>query len=171
MGGSLAKVIQATKYLVKQKQICNSKLLIVFQFLVFRHNEHQIADIKTLAKDLKVDKLEIKSAQIYNYKHSTNITSIKKYARYKTNSLGEYEIKSKLQNRCWRMWHSSVITQDAKLVPCCFDKDADFEIGDLNMNSILEIEKGLKYKTFRKKISKGRSNVLICSNCTEGLHL
>ena len=169
VGGSLGKVIQATKFLVQEKANQKSKLRIIFQFLVFKHNEHQISDIEKLAIDLKVDKLEIKSAQIYNYKESTNIPLLNKYARYKKNSLGDYEIKSSLSNKCWRMWHSIVITQDAKVVPCCFDKDVDFEIGDLKINSISEIEKDLKYKTFRKKISKGRPNILICSNCTEGL--
>ena len=78
VGGCLEKVIQATQYLVEEKQKQKSKISIVFQFLVFKHNEHQLGEIKSLAKQLSVDKLEIKSAQIYNFEKSNNIPTIEK---------------------------------------------------------------------------------------------
>jgi radical SAM protein with 4Fe4S-binding SPASM domain len=170
-GGKLDLVIEATKLLVETKAKYKSSLRIVFQFLVFKHNQHQIEDIKKLAKKLKVDKLEIKTAQIYKFENSNNIPSIDKYSRYKLDKTGQYKIKSKLPNKCWRMWHSVVITQDLKLVPCCYDKDAQFELGNLEQNTIAEIEKNTRYKKFRQNISDGRSNILICKNCSEGLQL
>lgn len=168
-GGQLSKVLKATEYLIAAKEEFNSSLKIVFQFLVFKHNEHQIEDIKKLGRRLLVDKIEIKSAQVYNYQDSDNITSIDRYSRYRKDKSGKYQIKSKLRNKCWRMWHSTVITQDLKLVPCCFDKNADYTIGDYKKNSINEIEKNTGYKKFRQNISDRRSQLSMCRNCTEGL--
>ena len=169
-GGKLELVIEATKLLIEaKKQIQNNSLQIVFQFLVFKHNEHQISEIKKLAADLGVDKIEIKTAQVYNYQSSKNITTINKYSRYKKTEKGEYKIKSNLPHQCWRMWHSVVVTQDLNLVPCCFDKDAEFILGSLKEQTISEIENSLVYKKFRQKITDGRSSIPICMNCSEGL--
>jgi radical SAM protein with 4Fe4S-binding SPASM domain len=66
------------------------------------------------------------------------------------------------------MWHSCVITWDGKVVPCCFDKDAHFVLGDLNEHSFKEIWNESKYKSFRQSLLRSRSEIEICKNCTEG---
>lgn len=66
------------------------------------------------------------------------------------------------------MWHSCVITWDGKVVPCCFDKDAHFVLGDLKEQTFKEIWFGEKYNHFRKSLLKSRSEIEICKNCTEG---
>ena len=172
-GGKLDLVIKASRYLLEARALSAKKYpKIVFQFLVFKHNEHQIDDIKKMARKMKVDKLEIKTAQIYNFQTSTEgIPTIDKYARYRKGLDGRYTIKSKLPNKCWRMWHSAVITQDLDVVPCCYDKDASHCLGNLTEHSITKIERDEKYKTFRQKILNERSSVAICNNCSEGLSI
>jgi radical SAM protein with 4Fe4S-binding SPASM domain len=61
-----------------------------------------------------------------------------------------------------------VITWDGLVVPCCFDKDATHQLGDLKYFSFEEVWRGEKYIDFRKKVLKGRANIDICKNCTEG---
>ena len=39
-----------------------------------------------------------------------------------------YVLKHKLSNHCWRMWSGAVING---VVPCCFDKDASHQMGNL----------------------------------------
>ncbi len=169
-GGSLATVLQGIETLQAEKRLKNSFFPIIeMQFLVFRTNEHQIPEIQKLAKQLNI-KLKLKSAQIYDYQNAHNLVpSLSKYARYRLNKDGKYEIKSKLPNLCWRIWSSSVITWDGKVVPCCFDKNAVFEQGNLSENTFNSIWTGTNYTRFRKKILSSRKNVKMCQNCTEGL--
>ena len=94
--------------------------------------------------------------------------TIEKYSRYKKNALGEYEIKNELLDHCWKMWHSCVITWDGKVVPCCFDKDAHYVLGDLTINTFKEIWKGKQYNEFRASLLRSRSEIEMCRNCTEG---
>ena len=54
-----------------------------------------------------------------------------------------------------RFWFNPVITWDGKVVPCCFDKDAEYVMGDLNQDSFREIWNGTKYRIFRKSILSG----------------
>lgn len=74
-----------------------------------------------------------------------------------------------MQNHCWRLWHSPVITWDGLVVPCCFDKDAKHRMGDLKNKSFKEIWKQPEYLDFRRKILKGRAEIDICANCSEGV--
>lgn len=170
VGGRLDKVIEGTKNIVKWKKELRSKTpFIVFQFLVVKPNEHQIEEVKKLAKEIGVDDVWFKTAQVYDYQNDPNslIPATDKYSRYRRTSNG-YEFKGKLANHCWRLWHDPVITWDGLVAPCCFDKDAQHQLGDLKQRSFKEIWKNGEYKKFRAAILKGRKNIDICSNCSEG---
>lgn len=170
VGGKLSKVLEGTKKVVKWKKEMKSKTpYIVFQFLVVRPNEHQIEDVKKLAKEIGVDDVWFKTAQVYDYENDPNklIPTIDKYSRYKKTSKG-YEFKGKLANHCWRLWHDPVITWDGLVAPCCFDKDAQHQLGDLKQRSFKEIWANGEYKKFRAAILQGRKNIDICANCSEG---
>ena len=169
-GGNIEKVLEGARNIVKWKKKLNSnKPYLLFQFLVVKPNEHQIEEVKQLAKEIGIDKVLFKTAQIYDYKNGNPlIPTIDKYSRYQKQNNGTYTIKNKLANNCWKMWHSNVITWDGKAVPCCFDKDAEYVLGDLNENSFDEIWQSKKYNNFRNAISKGRNKIKICKNCTEG---
>ncbi len=168
--GSLDKVIEGTKNVIKWKKELKSKTpYIIFQFLVVKPNEHQIENAKKLADELGVDEIRFKTAQLYNFKHGNDlIPSIDKYARYKKQADGTYRLKNKLLNECWRMWSSCVITWDGKVVPCCFDKDAKYQLGDLQENSLQKIWRSKSYNNFRKALLTNRQEIDICQNCTEG---
>ncbi|MCK7558627.1 SPASM domain-containing protein [Chitinophaga sedimenti] len=170
VGGNLEKVIQGAKNIVKWKKELNSKKpFVFFQFLVVKPNEHQIEDIKKLAKEIGVDEVRFKTAQVYDYEEGNRlIPTIDKYSRYHKKEDGTYQIKNKLGNECWRLWHSPVITWDGLVVPCCFDKDAQHRLGDLKKDSFRTLWQDDKYVNFRTQIMKGRKNIDICANCSEG---
>jgi radical SAM protein with 4Fe4S-binding SPASM domain len=170
VGGQLDKVLEGTRNVVKWKKEMKSKTpFIVFQFLVVKPNEHQIEDVKKLGKEIGVDDVWFKTAQIYDYENDPNnlIPTLDKYSRYRKTANG-HEYKGKLANHCWRLWHDPVITWDGLVAPCCFDKDAQHKLGDLKQRTFKEIWKNGEYKKFRTAILKGRKNIDICSNCSEG---
>ena len=141
----------------------------MFQFLVVRPNEHQLTDVKTLARELEVDDVWFKTAQIYDYAQgSPLIPTIDYYSRYQQQPNGTYAIKNKLLNHCWKMWHSCVITWDGLVVPCCFDKDAEYRLGNLKTQPFKQLWRGTPYRQFRKSLLKSRSEIDMCRNCTQG---
>jgi radical SAM protein with 4Fe4S-binding SPASM domain len=170
VGGRLDKVLEGTRNLVKwKKKLKSKKPFIIFQFLVVRPNEHQLKDVKTLAKQLEVDDVWFKTAQIYDYAQgSPLIPTIDYYSRYQQQPNGTYAIKNKLLNHCWKMWHSCVITWDGLVVPCCFDKDAEHRLGDLKSQTFKQLWRGTHYRQFRKSLLKSRSEIDMCRNCTQG---
>ena len=170
IGGDLDKVIEGTKNLVRLKKELNSHTPhIIFQFLVVRHNEHQIADVYKLAEELGVDEVKLKTAQIYDFENGSDLMPVQdKYSRYARKKDGTFRIKNPLLNHCWQMWHSCVVTWDGKVVPCCFDKDAQHSLGQTGQTSFGSIWKSPEYHQFRASVLKSRNEIDICTNCTEG---
>ncbi|MBS1752535.1 MAG: SPASM domain-containing protein [Ferruginibacter sp.] len=172
VGGNLEKVLAGARNIVKWKKQLKSKTpFVFFQFLVVKPNQHQIEEIKQLAKEVGVDEVRFKTAQVYDYKTDPNnlIPTIDKYSRYKKNADGTYIPKNKLANRCWKLQHANVITWDGLVVPCCFDKDAMHQLGNLKTQSFKEIWHNDNYKQFRSQLMKSRKNIDICANCSEGV--
>ena len=170
-GGTLSKVIQGTKNMVKARK--DSTLRgpeIVFQFLVVKPNEHQISDIKALAKELGVDRVAFKTAQLYDFENGNDLMPTQdKYSRYRWDAgLQKFKIKNTLEDQCWKMWHSCVITWDGHVVPCCFDKDAEHRMGSVQTESLSKIWLGKPYDAFRSQILQSRDQVEMCRNCSEG---
>lgn len=167
-GGSLDKVKDGITKLVEWKKKLGSYTPhIVLQFIVFGHNEHEVDEVKKLGKEMGVDEVKIKSAQIYDFSNTDLLPGDEKYTRYKSEN-GSYQIKNELMNHCWRMWSSAVITWDGKVIPCCFDKDAHHQIGTIEEKPFQEIWTSPAYHDFRTQVLLNRKSVDICTNCTEG---
>jgi radical SAM protein with 4Fe4S-binding SPASM domain len=166
--GEFEKVINGIKYLSQAIRNTRSILKLEIQFLVNRHNESQIASVSRFSKGVNAA-LKLKSMQIINNEHIDYwMPEKEKYKRYRKNN-GTYTLKNTFSNNCLRLWLNPVVTFDGKVVPCCFDKNADHIMGDLNKSSFREIWHGEKFKIFRDSVLKGRSSVEICRNCTSGL--
>lgn len=172
VGGNIEKVLQGARNIVKWKrELKSQKPFVIFQFLVVKPNEHQMEDVKKLAKEIGVDQVRFKTAQVYDYENDPNqlIPVNEKFSRYKKDPDGKYLSKNKLTNECWKLWHANVITFDGLVVPCCFDKDAMHRLGDLKTQSFREVWKNTNYLKFRKDLMNSRKNIDICANCSEGL--
>ncbi len=168
--GKLEKVLEGTRAMIEAKRERKSTFpLVYFQFLVVKPNEHQIDDVHRLAKEMGVDGVYLKTAQVYEYENGNPlIPTNAKYARYRKRKDGKWEIKNKLLNQCWKMWQSCVITWDGRVVPCCFDKDATHQMGSVKLSSFDEIWHGASYNHFRSQLLRSRSEIDICRNCSEG---
>ncbi len=170
VGGKLEKVLEGTANIIRWKtKLRTATPHVVFQFLVVGPNEHQIPEIYTLARKLGVNEVKLKTAQIYNYRHGSELMpKNEKYSRYRLLADGTYMLKNALHNHCWKMWHSCVVTWDGKVVPCCFDKDAQHVLGDLREQTFEQVWKGRAYRDFRARLLQARSRIEMCANCTEG---
>lgn len=168
--GKLETVLQGARNVVKwKKKLKSSTPHIIFQFLVVKPNEHQIADVYRLAEEIGIDEVKLKTAQIYDYEQGSDlIPTIDQYSRYAKKADGTYRVKNELLNHCWKLWHACVISWDGLVLPCCFDKDAKHRLGDLRERTFADIWHGEEYQSFRRSLLKGRDEIDICKNCTEG---
>ncbi len=152
--GQLSKVLEGTANIIKWKKQMKSRTPhVVWQFLVVKPNEHEVAMIKQMAKEYGVDKVAFKTAQIYDFEDGNELIPTEdKYSRYRKDQNGKYLLKNKALEECWKMWHSCVFTWDGQVVPCCFDKDAQHTLGNINERSFKEIWQSERYNAFRKQL-------------------
>lgn len=161
--GNLLQVTEGIRTLVrtrKQKKVNHP--LIVIQFLVFSHNQHQMKQARKLAKHLGADLFSVKIPQILHPSKPGKVLPAKgKWSRYSKNK------QRRSQKLCHRMWAHPVITWDGFLLPCCFDKNATYSIGNLKQSSFCKIWKEEKAVQLRISTLGNRSSLDICRNCTE----
>jgi len=168
--GELKKVLEGLNNITTAKEKQNSNFPIVtLQFLVTKQNEHQLAEIEAIKNKYKADSLTLKTIQVYDYENgNTLLPTDDKYSRYKQGKNGKFKLKNKMSNHCWRLWSTCVFTWDGSIVPCCFDKDAQYQMGNLSKTEFSVIWKSGIYSDFRKKVLNNRKSIDICSNCSEG---
>jgi radical SAM protein with 4Fe4S-binding SPASM domain len=169
VGGTFKQADDGLRAIVNMKKILGkNKPFVEFQFIVMKQNEHQMNDVLEYGKVVGVDKVVFKTMQISSYENALKfLPTNKKYKRYSVDN-GTYRIKNGIKNHCFALWRTSVITWDGRVVPCCFDKDAEFELGIVNGRSFSDVWKSDDYKEFRSRVLGDRKSVSICTNCTEG---
>ncbi len=172
INGQLSKVVENVKELVQSKKQFNTNLpQIIWQFIVMKHNEHEIASIKQLTTEIGVDQLQLKTVQIYAKEDVFNfLPQNPKYRRYKITGQN-FELKYGIKNRCRRIWTQPVINWDGEMAICCFDKDNQFKIGNIKDKSFIDLWKNKAFNQMRNSILKNRSQYEICRNCGEGISL
>jgi radical SAM protein with 4Fe4S-binding SPASM domain len=171
--GNLQEVLDGARRLVYwRKKLGRHSPHIIFQFLVVRPNEHEIPEIYRLAREIGVDEVRLKTAQVYDYTHGNPlIPSDLRYSRYLPQSDGTWQPRHALNGHCWKLWHACVVTWNGQVVPCCFDKDASHPMGDLRFQSLRDLWRDAPYRSFRNTLARGRNHIDICTNCTEGCHV
>lgn len=170
VGGTFEQADKGLKTLInRKKELGLHKPFVEFQFIVMKQNEYQLDDVLRYGKEVGVDKVVFKTMQISSYENALKfLPSNKKYRRYYLYDQS-FRIKNGIKNHCFALWRTSVITWDGRVVPCCFDKDAQFEFGIVNGRTFKDIWISEKYQNFRNKVLTNRKSVDMCTNCTEGM--
>lgn len=165
-GGDFTRVKNGIKELSDCKKRLNSDTPeIVLQMLVNKYNENEISKINKLKEDLGADRLTLKPMQIYfDYNFLPNINTFKRYIK---NKKGKFVSNKKLNNHCFRIWSNAVFTFDGNIIPCCYDKNSNFNFGNIKETEFVKLWKGSDFINFRLNILKDRKKHEICQNCTE----
>ncbi len=169
VGGTLAKVITGTKKLMEERERRRSRTPnVALQFLVMKHNEHEIPEMRRLAKEIGVDRLLIKNIEVRSVAEAHEwLPADDAFRRYHFD--GEsFTVKNSEKESCTRPWLSTLVNWDGSIVPCCFDKNGHYRMGTINNSRIDEIWKGDDFQDFRKKLLKNRLDIDICRNCNQG---
>jgi radical SAM protein with 4Fe4S-binding SPASM domain len=169
INGDFEKVVAGIRNVSDAVSSYGSSLRLELQFLVNRQNESQIPAARKFASGVNA-KLKLKSMQVLDEARAGEwLPKSENFRRYRIRN-GRFVSKGRMRNRCMRLWFNPVVTWDGKIIPCCFDKNADHILGDLNTQSFSEIWHGQKALEFRQSLLDDRSSIEICRNCTTGLY-
>ena len=182
VGGDFQKVIGNISLLVKKKQERAIKRPFIFwQFLVMRHNEHEIEAAKQIAGELGVDKITFDHAYL---PVATREEAMKwlpkdqKYHRYNLEELEKMWVARETQKElssgmdiapvhqdfkrrvnCSWLWTQTTINWDGSVSPCCAIYEQSEDFGSLSDSSFKRMWNNEKYRASRNYSSKGQTSV------------
>jgi radical SAM protein with 4Fe4S-binding SPASM domain len=168
-GGDFHQVIEGIKILLEVKNELHANTpAVLIQCLVMKHNENQIEHIEKLAGELKADRLLFKTFQVeFGDDGVEFLPDNPGWRRYHFEN-DRIHLKNRFKSRCFRLWYSAVILSDGRIVPCCFDKNGEYNFGNINQSTAIEkIWKSDGYNKFRNRVLRGPGSIPICQNCTE----
>ena len=172
-GGDFERVMRNIRNVQRVKRELRSPTpLVTLQFIVMRHNEGELEDIRRLARELGVERLAIKTCQVYTEEEAeTYLPGDEQFTRYERSPDGGFRMKVKnLPNVCRHLWFNTVVNWEGTVTPCCFDKDAEFPLGQVANGTPFSVQwHGPAYQTFRRQVMERRSEIAMCTNCSEGL--
>lgn len=173
IGGKLTKAVSGIENLVRARASQRGRTPKIFiQFIVMRHNEHQVDEMRKLAKRLGADKLLKKTVYVETTAEARAwLPSNRNLSRYRLQE-GALAPKRLIKGACPRPWTSALVNWDGSVVPCCFDKNARHSFGNVTPElSFDQIWMSQKYGTFRNQMLSQRGSLEICANCSQGLRL
>lgn len=167
-GGNVEKAKAALGYLREEKQAQKARIVIELQCLRLRSNEKEWTALKQQYRQMGADMLTLKTAQFYNYSKGHPLMPTEpRYSRYKQNKTGEYVLRKRMKNRCYRLWSGCVIDAEGNVLPCCFDKEREHAFGNIATEPLQKIWFGDKARQYREQVMHNRREIAICRNCTE----
>lgn len=169
IGGDFQKVLRGIQNMVKFKKENRKKTpILILQLVITQLNEHEVPEIRKLARELNIDYLLLKTAEIPDKDNMDFfLPRNRKYRRY----LPENNTRS--HKNCSKLWTQPVLNADGSWAVCCFDKAVFFPLGSTKQNggSFENIWSSKRFNTFRKLVYEDRNNFPMCSNCSAHMRL
>lgn len=178
--GDFKQVIRNVERLVATKRSLNvAKPKIIWQFLVFAHNVHQVEELDAMAQRLGVDEVSVLSAQLGGpgqtpyVGHANTEKLAAKWLLPDKRFVREFDYFSASGNlnehKCGFLWNALTINWDGSVSPCCCVYDPETDFGNLKQNSFAEIWNNELFRSsralFNRKKQKVGSNNTICRAC------
>ncbi len=166
-GGDLNQLLEGIERLLHLRNALRSPYpLVELQMIVFRHNVEEVPLFLAFARRVGVEAARLKTAQVLTPDQETIAAWIPPESSRYTHP------PQHLPNACWRLWRSTEITWDGRILPCCFDKQATHAFGQLGPDtSFAELWHHKKAQAFRKQVFANRASIDICTNCSEGVRV
>lgn len=171
-GGDIQKVLFNLKAVTSAKKKLKSRTPVIeWQFIVMKHNQHQVDAAKKFSRELDIDLLRFipvglpfdarnKKELAREWYPDITLKNGKSYVE-------DRFLQKKLQGGCFYLYRSATVTAAGKLAPCCVVwKDGD-EFGDMTAENFCDIWNNDFYKSARSLFSKQQKPDNAKTTCCE----
>jgi radical SAM protein with 4Fe4S-binding SPASM domain len=165
VGSNFDEVLKNISYFCHRKrELRLRKPYIELQFILNKFNQKEIKEIKKLAKELKVDRLHIKSFCLAEYAYTKEeIKDLSEKFLPDSEKHKEKIIYSKTKEGllkpkkeipiCSLVKTQIVVLVDGRVSMCCYDLNGEYVYGDVLNNKLKDIWFSKKAKEMRKSAS------------------
>jgi MoaA/NifB/PqqE/SkfB family radical SAM enzyme len=159
-GGNFERAMSNLKEIQRIKKKIGTRLPFVeWQYVVFRHNQHEVQAARSFAKSIDIDYFHPIPGYIEDPEWITTLPEFKV-------DLGRPESVSK----CGRPWSHFNVRADGGVAACCYEFFKKDDFGNIFERPLKEIWNNRMFLTARKILSKGlekapRTPKTICHKC------
>lgn len=158
-GGNLEHVLRNVKELVAyKKQTGRRTPVLEWQFIVMKHNQHQMDEARRLAAELGVDTLRFTGAGLM-FDELKNVELGEQWLSDLPEFRG-YEPKTMrdrgwlYDEKCFYLWRAMTVNPRGEVAPCCAISHAKYDFGNLVESSLDEVWNNAYYRSARSLFSK-----------------
>ncbi len=167
VGGQLERILEGVRLLQQRKrQLGQRRPVVELQFIVMRHNEHELDAMRKIAQELGT-LLRIKTVGLGKLSKAAQAQWLPVQPllrRYKERA-GQLELAHNGQAGyvCDHPWHRLVINWDGQVTPCCYDRDGAHEFGNA-AEGLQAVWNGERLQAFRRAVQSAAPPA-ICQQC------
>jgi len=162
VGGDFKKAIHALEVLAYYNNKNGRMVNIIPQFIVFKHNQHEIEKFEIICNTLGLMP-SFKSP--YIHKGSIFENSDDPFFSRETFD-NEIELREAMR-KCKDSRQVFTILVDGSVVACCYDYNGILTFGNIFINNVIDIWNSNKYANFRKNVINGKAPGYCVNNCLE----
>ena len=172
-GGDLEAVLQNMRTIIAYRDRTGRRTPTVeWQFLVMKHNEHQIDEAKRLAARLGVDKLRLTSAGLaFDQLGDTRLASqwLSSLPEYRAYHPEKIERRGYMfDERCFYLYRGMTVNPSGEVSPCCVVYHAKHDFGNLVDDDLDAVWNNRHYRSSRGLFSPKRQATdgdSVCGSC------
>lgn len=161
-GGHIDAVFHNIRVLLEcRRRMRQTTPVIEWQFLVMKHNHHQMDDARRLAAQLGVDRLRFTSAGLpFEDLDNTQLAEqwmpdLPEYRAYDPAKIASRGYM--FDERCFYLYRNMTVNPGGEVSPCCVVYHAKHDFGNLLTSSVDDIWNNAQYRASRALFSKKRS--------------
>ena len=172
VGGDFDRVVNGIRRLSGTVRSMGRGPRIELQYLVTAESAGQRGAFVRLAESVGADRVVFKTIQAASMSGGESYLPGKtELTRYRTGDDGRLETDRQmfLKNRCLRIYYSFQVDWRGNVLPCCFDKNSEYIMGNLFNDSFGDIWNSEEFLSFRNILVTSGRILPMCGDCTEGL--
>ena len=162
IGGKLSRVLEGIRRLVRYAKESSSPLEIAMQFIVFKHNEHELADVKQFAQELGVHQLDVKL--------SGSAARTDEFRPAENEHIAVNRSATRSGPLCRWVYETIVVNCDGHVMPCCWaGHNPVYSMGNVFHHSVEEIWNTERYQRLRENVAARENLWKLCRDkCLNG---
>jgi len=171
-GGDFERVVGGIARLAGMIRKRGRGPVLELQCIATRDTVSALDDFESFAASLGVHRAVVKTVQAASMENGGDfLPGDMGLTRYRRDGKGGLETDRRFpfRNRCLRIYYSFQIDWRGNVLPCCFDKDSEFVMGNVFNDAVETIWNSPEFRSFRKTIAEKGRIFPMCRDCTEGL--
>jgi radical SAM protein with 4Fe4S-binding SPASM domain len=164
--GDFECVMSGLRLLLRRRREHGSALpRINLRMLVTRDNEHQVPELKRIARDLGVDVFSLKTLCSFDNaaEWETIVPCNPEYRRFFYTPEGE---PIRINNPCKKPWNHPTLYRDGVVVPCDYYTGTEFNLGNAYEGGFRRVWSGAAFRRLRRRFAKKDRAGLRCDTCS-----